>query len=125
MRKDVQKHFESAEISLKESEHLFAGGFYNGTIGRAYYAMFHSATAALLTKGVERTSHHAIIAAFGEFLVKQGLIDSKYHRYIREAFTLRNDCDYLAPFSADRAQAENTLQRAKEFVEVCKSTSAS
>jgi len=93
MRKDVQKHLESAEMFLKESEHLFSGGFYNGTVGRAYYAMFHAATAALLAKDVERTSHHAIISAFGEFIVKPGLLEGKFHA---------------------------TLQRAKEFVEACR-----
>jgi len=120
MRKDVQKHLESAEMFLKESEHLFSGGFYNGTVGRAYYAMFHAATAALLAKDVERTSHHAIISAFGEFIVKPGLLEGKFHKYIIEAFTLRNDCDYLAPFEAEESQAAATLQRAKEFVEACR-----
>jgi len=61
MRKDVQKHLQSAEMFLKESKHLFSGGFHNGTVGRAYYAMFHAATATLLAKGIERTSHQAII----------------------------------------------------------------
>ena len=120
MRKDVQKHLQSAEMFLKESEHLFSGGFNNGTVGRAYYAMFHAATATLLTKEIERTSHHAIISAFGEFIVKANLIDEKFHQYIIEAFMLRNDCDYLAPFEADESQAAATLQRAKEFVEACK-----
>ena len=27
MRKDVQKHLQSAEMFIKESEHLFSGGF--------------------------------------------------------------------------------------------------
>ncbi|MHC4425693.1 MAG: HEPN domain-containing protein [Planctomycetota bacterium] len=120
MRKDVQKHLQSAGMFLKESEHLFLGGFHNGTVGRAYYAMFHAATAALLAKEIERTSHHAIISAFGEFIVKPGLVDGKFHRYIIEAFTLRNDCDYLAPFEADKSQAATTLQRAKEFVDACR-----
>lgn len=120
MRKDVQKHLQSSEMFLKESEHLFSGGFNNGTVGRAYYAMFHAAIAALLTKEIERTSHHSIISAFGEFIVKAGLIDEKFHRYIIEAFMLRNDCDYLAPFEADESQAGATLQRAKEFIEACK-----
>jgi len=120
MRKDVQKHLQSAEMFIKESEHLFSGGFSNGTVGRAYYAMFHAATAALLAKDIERTSHHAIISAFGEFITKPVLVDGKFHKYIIEAFTLRNDCDYLAPFEADESQAATTLQRAKEFVEVCR-----
>jgi hypothetical protein len=82
--------------------------------------MFHAATAALLAKGIERTSHHAIISAFGEFVVKPGLLESKFHRYIIEAFTLRNDCDYLAPFEVEESQAAATLQRAKEFIQACK-----
>ena len=124
MRKDVQKHFQSAGMFLRESEHLFSGGFHNGTVGRAYYAMFHAATAALLAKDIERTSHHAIISAFGEFIVKPGLVDEKFHRYIIGAFTLRNDCDYLAPFEADKSQAATTLQRAKEFVDACRKIAA-
>jgi len=123
MRKDVQKHLQSADLFLRESEHLFSGGFSNGTIGRAYYAMFHAATAALLAKDIERTSHHAIISAFGEFIAKPGLLDGKFHKYIREAFTLRNDCDYLAPFEADDSQASTTLQRAKDFVDACRKLS--
>ena len=119
MREDIKRHLDSAEMFLRESIHLFSGGFYNGTIGRAYYAMFHAATAALLIRNIERTSHHAIIAAFGEFLAKPGLVDPKYHKYIIEAFTLRNDCDYLAPFTADEAQAEMTLKRARQFVDAC------
>lgn len=120
MRKDVNKHLQSAKMFLKESDHLFSGGFHNGTVGRAYYAMFHAATAALLAKEIERTSHHAIISAFGEFIVKTGLMDEKFHKYIIEAFTLRNDCDYLAPFEPDKSQAETTLQRAEEFVDACR-----
>lgn len=120
MRKDVQRHLESAAMFIKESEYLFSGGFNNGTVARAYYAMFHAATAALLAKDIERTSHHAIISAFGEFLSKPGLVDEKFHKYIIEAFTLRNDCDYLAPLVADKSQASVTLQRAKDFVETCR-----
>ena len=47
-------------------------------------------------------------------------MDGKFHKYIIEAYALRNDCDYLAPFEADESQASTTLQRAKEFVEACR-----
>ncbi|MBN2314600.1 MAG: HEPN domain-containing protein [Sedimentisphaerales bacterium] len=78
MRKDAQRHLESAETFLKESEHLFSGGFHNGTVGRAYYAMFHAATAVLLARDIERTSHHAIISAFGESITKPSLLNNKF-----------------------------------------------
>lgn len=120
MKQDVQQHLKSAEGFLRESEYLFSGGFFRGTVGRAYYAMFHAATALLLHKEIERSSHHAIISAFGECVARPGLVDPKLHKYFIEAFTLRNDCDYLAPFEPDESQARITLERAREFVGVCK-----
>ena len=120
MKPEVQEHFQSAEEFLRESEHLISGGFYRGAVCRVYYAMFHAATAALLEKNIERSSHHAIIAAFGEFIVKHGLVDSRFHAYLRETFAMRNECDYLSLSSVDESQAKITLQRAKEFVEVCR-----
>lgn len=120
MKKDVERHLESAELFLRESEHLLSGGFFRGTVGRAYYAMFHAATAVLLNKGVERSSHGGIISAFGRFITKPGLADPRFHQYFIEAFTLRNDCDYLAPCEAEESQARATLTRAREFVDVCR-----
>jgi len=120
MKQDIQHHIESAEVFLRESEYLLSGGFFRGTVGRAYYAMFHAATAALLHKGIERSSHGGIISAFGHFITKPGLADPKSHRYLVEAFTLRNDCDYLAPFEAEESQARATLTRARDFVDVCR-----
>lgn len=119
MKKDVERHFESARVFLQESEHLLSGGFFRGTVGRAYYAMFHGATALLLHKGIERGSHRGVISAFGQFITKPGLADPKFHKYIIEAFTLRNDCDYLAPFEPQEVQARLTLERAKELVDTC------
>ena len=69
MKPDIQEHFQSADEFLRESEHLLKGGFYRGAVGRAYYAMFHAATAMLLSRGIERSSHHAVLSAFGEHIV--------------------------------------------------------
>jgi hypothetical protein len=37
--------------------------------------MFHAATAVLLSRGIERRSHHAVLSAFGEHIVKPGLVE--------------------------------------------------
>jgi uncharacterized protein (UPF0332 family) len=89
-------------------------------VARAYYAMFHAATAVLLGEDIKRSSHRGIISAFGEFLVKPGRIDEKFHQYFREAFDLRQQSDYepIADITFD--QTQQTIQRAREFVEACK-----
>jgi len=82
--------------------------------------MFHAATALLLHKEIERSSPHAIVSAFGEYIARLGLVDPKLHKHFLEAFTLRNDCDYLAPFEPEKSQAQLTLQQATEFVAACR-----
>jgi uncharacterized protein (UPF0332 family) len=119
MKEDVRRHLEIAQVFLAESAHLLAGGFARGTVGRAYYAMFHAATAVLLDRDIERTSHHGIISAFGEYVVKPDLVPAKLHKHFVEAFSLRSDSDYLVPFEPQRPQAEVTLERARQFVEAC------
>ena len=121
MIEEVRDHLECAEDSLKDADWLMAGQRYGAAVARAYYVMFHAATAALLYRGIERRSHHGIISAFGEFLVKPGHIDSKYHAYIREGFDLRSSADYEPTAEVPFEQAESMISRAREFVEICKS----
>jgi hypothetical protein len=120
MKAEIQGHFQSADEFLRESKHLIAGGFYRGAVGRAYYAMFHAATAALLNRGIERSSHHGLIAAFGQHIVKPGFVEPRYHTYISNAFARRNECDYLSFTGADESEAKTVLQRAEEFVDICR-----
>lgn len=120
MTPDIEKHFQSADEFLREGTHLMLGGFYRGAVGRAYYAMFHAAKAVLLSRGIERSSHHAVLSSFGEHVVKPALVDRRFHTYITKAFARRNECDYLAFTVADKPEVETILRRAKEFVEVCR-----
>lgn len=120
MKPDIQEHFQSADEFLRESEHLLLGGFYRGAVGRAYYAMFHAATAALLSRGIERRSHHAVLSAFGEHIVRPGLVERRFQTYVTKTFARRNECDYLSFTVADKPEVETILKRATEFVEVCR-----
>lgn len=48
---------------------------------RTYYAMFHAATAALLSQGIRRSKHSAVVAAFGRHLVKSGKFTAEQHGF--------------------------------------------
>jgi uncharacterized protein len=104
MMSDIEEHFQSADEFLREGTHLMLGGFYRGAVGRAYYAMFHAAKAVLLSREIERSSHHGVLSAFGEHIVKPGLVERRFHTYI----------------TADKSEVETILGRAREFVEVCR-----
>ena len=81
MKQDIQEHFQSADEFLRETEHLMIGGFYRGAVGRAYYAMFHAATAVLLSRGIERGSHHAVLHSFS--YAQSSALVTRYHAGLR------------------------------------------
>jgi uncharacterized protein (UPF0332 family) len=89
-------------------------------VARAYYAMFHAATAVLSVKGIKRSSHSGILSAFGEYLVKPGLIEKSLHLSLREAFELRQQTDYEPIVDIDSRQARETLEQAVQFIDACK-----
>lgn len=120
MNEEVQLHLERANDCIKDAELLLDARRLSAVVGRCYYAMFHAATAALLGKDIKRHSHQGLISAFGQFLVKEGLVEPKFHKYIAEAFDLRQESDYQPVAEVTEQQAFKVLERAKEFVETCR-----
>ena len=120
MKPEVEKHLRSADEFLREMEHLLAGGFYRGVAGRAYYAMLHAATAALLAGEVKGGSRQGTVPEFEDAFVKTGLLDKKLHQYFRQAFNARTESDSPSFASADHRQAQTFLLRTKEFIAACR-----
>ena len=56
----------------------------------------------------------------GQLLVKPGYIESKFHKYFTEAFDLRQESDYQPLVEVTEQQVGKVLERAKEFVEICR-----
>ena len=79
MTEEVRLHFLRAAECVEDARILIDNNRPAAATTRTYYAMFHAATAVLAVKGIRRSSHHAILSAFGEYLVKPGLIDSRFH----------------------------------------------
>jgi len=120
VNEEVRLHLERADDCMKDAELLLSAGRYSAAVGRGYYAMFHAATAVLLKRDMRRHSHQGLISAFGQFIVKTGQVDPRFHRYISEAFDLRQESDYQPLAEITEQQVNKVLDRAKEFVEVCR-----
>ena len=86
-------------------------------ISRAYYAMFTATRALLATQGVTFSKHSAVIAEFGRIFAKPGLLDARFHRYLREAFRRRGDADYDETWAASDEEAEEVIAWAREFLD--------
>lgn len=120
MTTEIEQHIKRGVELIKVADDLIHLDHWNDAVNRAYYAIFHAATAVLLSKGIQRNSHHALISAFGEFIAKPGIMNRKYHRYFINAFSQRSGSDYLPTPDLTMEEAEIALSQAQEFVDAAK-----
>ena len=113
----VERLLQKAARAVTAAERLLDAGDTEFAIGRAYYSRFYVATALLDERGLQFRKHSGVNSAFGQYLVKTGEWDQKYHRWLLEAFNSRivGDYEVAAEFSED--DVRTTIDRAREFLE--------
>lgn len=109
-----------AEEALMAAASLLDDKFYRDSVSRSYYAMFYAATSALMVVGQEASSHAALVAQFGEHLVKAGHIRREFGRMLNSAMDLRGDADYDVYETITEDQASENLKDAQRFVDAVK-----
>ena len=112
-----------AKVTLKEARVLVEAGLAAGAADRCYYAMFYAASALLKQLGLEFSSHHAVLAAFGKELARTGKVDARYHRMLLQAFELcqKADYDYEAKVGMEPVRA--AFEKATDFVSMAQKLS--
>ncbi len=85
-------------------------------VARAYYALFYTAEALLLSVGLRFTKHSAVHAAFGEQFAKTRRLNPKFHQYLLEAFDQRLLADYETGEHTTPQAATEIIARAEEFL---------
>jgi uncharacterized protein (UPF0332 family) len=114
--KEVASLIERARKYLKSSEMLLKEGDYESSVSRTYYAMFYSTEAVLLTMNLSFSSHKAVLSAFGEHFIKPGTFPREMGKSLNMAFEKRQLGDYEFTFVISKEEAEEMLEKGKEFV---------
>ncbi len=122
----IQVRLEKAQEDLATAHELASLGRFRAAVNRAYYAIYHLATAVLLTKEIERSKHAGVQAAFGHHFIKPGLIEPEYGRILVSARKARETCDYADRIELDTevtmaiiADADRFVVRMKSYLEGC------
>jgi len=114
--REIEELLQKSQRSLQAAKRLLEAKDYDFAISRAYYAMFYSAQAALLSKELEYSSHAAVVARFGEHFIKPDILPRKLGKALSKAFRLRMASDYdLSMPSA--VEAKSILSNAQEFIQ--------
>ncbi len=112
---EVKRYLERAHQALKAAEDNISLGHYSTAINRAYYAIFYAANALLATKGLQRSKHSGVIAAFRQHFVKTGLIEVRYSDDYGDVMDYRMSSDYEITVTTDEETAVESLDSARRF----------
>ncbi len=109
-----------AQSALSAAELLLDNGFADDACNRAYYSMFDAARAALLTvrapiEAEQARTHSGLISAFGQYVVKTGLLPADFGKSLNRAHEVRLLADYSGDL-VDTNQANEVVQQARQFV---------
>jgi uncharacterized protein (UPF0332 family) len=115
VRKKVVKYLARARQALETGRLVLAHEDYIAAVNRAYYAIFYAANAMLATKGLERSKHSGVIAAFRQHFVKTGIIEPEYSDFYGQAMDERHFADHESGALSLESASEN-LEHAERFV---------
>lgn len=116
MNEAVSALLDKSRQSISAAELLLRDSYVDFSVSRTYYAMFYSIEALLLSRDLAFSKHSAAIAAFGKDFVKPGRFDAKFHRYILDAYDVRNIADYGTMHVISVEKAAELLTWAKELL---------
>lgn len=91
-------------------------------INRAYYSMFYALLALFLYGNINpKTSKHSgVIAIFDKEFVHTGKLDKNYSKILHKMFELRQQSDYKELVEISLEEAQESVNQAREFLEVLK-----
>ena len=112
----IEEHFKVAHRFLKTARLSLEDGDLRTAVDRAYYAMFHTAQAALKAKGVKTRTHRGVLRQFSQEYVLKGEVDVELGKQLRRAFSLRQLSDYEVHETLDEDQVKEVLEQAERFV---------
>jgi uncharacterized protein (UPF0332 family) len=111
-----------ARRSVAAARRLAADGDLDFAVSRAYYAMFYTAQAFLMSRGLRFSKHSAVMAAFGQEFAKHDETLREFHHGMVEAQDARNVGDYQIDVILSDQDVQPHLDRAARFIQLAEQT---
>lgn len=121
----IAYRLEKADIALGDAVFLTDAARYNLAANRLYYALFHAASALLLSKGIVTKRHAGLIAQLHLNFVKTGILTADEGALLKIMFDLRHEGDYEDFVDVERADIEEYTPQVQDLVEKLKKLAAS
>lgn len=115
-KQDLQIVLDKARQALGDAEFALEHHGLDAATNRAYYVMFHAASALLLSEGFAFSKHQGVIGGLREHFIKTGKLPGELSAAIGDAFDARNKADYSYRERIGADQARALVERAAQFL---------
>jgi uncharacterized protein (UPF0332 family) len=113
----IQYRLERAHESLNDAKLMLEqNGSPAGVINRAYYAMFYTTFALLITIDRGSPKHQGVIALFDENFMKQNILPKELGRILHRAFEMRQVGDHRDLMIVTKEHAVDVFNSAIQFM---------
>ena len=115
MKQEVASILSEASDCLCDAEIMLKNGRFKAAVSRSYYAMYHTAKAALIQIAVETYTHQGVNTQFAKYFIKTGIFDKSVHIAFSKMLDKRLKSDYEIGFKATETEAQYALNEAQKF----------
>lgn len=105
-----------SKASLEEAKFLSQRNYWNTVANRLYYSCFYIASAYLVIREMEASTHNGIKIGFNKWLIRQGELDKRYGELYNNLFNLRQDADYRDYKDVSGEKIEPFIKEVEELV---------
>lgn len=105
---------------LEAAKSLLRENFVDDAISRAYYSIYHAASAVLLSKGMTASSHSGLKTLFGLHFIETGEIEKEFGRVLSKLKDERENGDYDVFAQFERGDAQDGIKDTEKFLKEMK-----
>lgn len=113
----IKAYLRKSRRRLETARKDFDEGFYESSLIRSYYCMYHAAKACLELQNSHPKTHEGLISEFGRLYITTGRINKQYGKTLSSAKRIREECEYEPLITIDKETAETKLTEARDFLE--------
>ena len=113
----IKYRLEQSKDSTNAAQLLIKNKQYKAALNRIYYSIFYVVSALALNHKFKTSKHIQLIGWFNKNFIANGIIDKKYNRILRDAFTTRSEADYGEFVEFTEEQVVEMFEEMKDFVD--------
>ena len=113
---EIKANLDRANSSMQAAKLLKEAGLLDDSASRAYYSVFHAASALLLSRELTFHSHTGVLRAINLHFIKTGELDRSFGREINWLAELRQVGDYGEIRHVEIGDVNRSIEQAEAFL---------